>query len=342
MELKMLKVEAWPDEYGKAKANVLKLQGWEKELHIMKEPIGMAMVANQKSAEKKKTHNRYVETKNAKAFVNMGVPKWIANLMSRSLYMVTTSDSKVVATSAIDVPWDPKTPMCYAESFPVAVHFETNFGADYNVQAEKLRKMLNAPGGRGARGYYHCVGDDVARTAFDTSMNGEDVVVIKPESCKQFPAFSVVVRHATCRMNNTAIPCWGHGMWILPRAHVAITVVDLATVIQKATLTSLDKLGDALEDRSLVRTTWPTMGVKSGEAAWIPYGSVPLVAAVPGDESDNIIAYAAVPFLGKEFVDEDAEVSNLINAALTKFLKTKAGAEPWDTMQKSVSAFVAN
>ena len=333
-ELDDVKAETWADLSAKGERAITQCSAYDKELLTYQTTVDEVAAKAKKVKNRAQNHERFLSTKNAKHFVAMGTAKGISNLASRACHSCTKDHPDNLAKSdAAEQLEDVQLLSQFKVGFPVAQLMNKILGDEWTTQQNALKETLNSLPGKGARGYYHVLNGADKLDQLDKAIVSCERVPVKPASFVKFPPFAVVVRSNTCRIGNQAIPFWGHALMVVARTPLAVTCVDLNKLVTKTTVTSLDKLDKIMEERIVVRMTWPVAHLLPDEVLFLPYGVLPFVAPT----TDDFGMFAVVPFLGKEMTHNvSEEVQLLVESTFGKFIGTMNGKRPWPDIAKSL------
>jgi hypothetical protein len=116
-----------------------------------------------------------------------------------------------------------------------------------------------------------------------------------------------------------------------------VTAVPLDDCIAKTPVLSLEKVPDVLEVRkvALERDKFPIAVVEPGQAAWVPYGQLPLVVS-----TQHLATFLHIPYLSAElFENASEEVKDLVSNAAAKYLRTSEAKAPWTGISAGFGEF---
>ena len=153
-----------------------------------------------------------------------------------------------------------------------------------------------------------------------------------------FCPWAVAVRRYTVRVGATSWPFVGIGHFIVAnRAPVNTCAISVGLLVLKGELRLFDMFDEAMDHRALREETWPMFRLGLGEAAWIPYGWIPLVC---GDEEIN--SFIVAPWVNDDLykkakaVDDGAE---FLLESTAKHARKNQEKSPWKVFANALGDF---
>ena len=119
-------------------------------------------------------------------------------------------------------------------------------------------------------------------------------------------------------------------MWIIAHSEFVVVPVALGVLVDKVSVKTLEKIADIFTERTVCRMQFPVINLKEGDAAWVPFGTMPFITS---DKQDELLSYAVIPFMGRRMSEKcDDEVLGLVNQSMAKFVKSQSDKELWRTI----------
>ena len=198
------------------------------------------------------------------------------------------------------------------------------------VEVEKIKAKLGTAKYSASRGIMQkvegaAIGDDI-----DQALAEQQVITGVGQSISQFPITVTVSRGRTLRHGPGGQAYLGHKQLIIALCdEIAVTLIRVSDLASKVQMNNLDKLPDYLEDRAVLRMTFPVCRLKKHEVLFVPFGVLALTASTT--EEDAI--YATIPFINKA-PEESTNITDvdLVRTCMTRWLKAVGEKDGWNTV----------
>jgi len=100
--------------------------------------------------------------------------------------------------------------------------------------------------------------------------------------------------------------------------------MEVQRALDKTSITSLEQIETALENRGVARIQWPIIRLNSGEVAWVPFGHIPFVTSQT-ELADTLY----IPWMTSALGAISEEVQDLVFTSWSQFLKQVGNKTPW-------------
>ena len=223
-----------------------------------------------------------------------------------------------------------KTGDCPVEQLWKACDEEINSTIDKTVA--NLAKKQNAS----LRGLLHQVeGIDDIEGAWPDSVKAHPL-----HYNKEFRLFAVSVRVHTLRVGAASRPLLGTGCFILAGSQgVSLCGVDSSVLAEKCDFAVIDQSDAALETKQHKDHPWAMAYIEPGQAAWVPYGTIPLVTGV-----DDITSFCVFPWMSVamyKVAKTRGEGAELLMEAVCKHARKHKDESAWKTLAEKLEGVIA-
>ena len=256
------------------------------------------------------------------------------NSASRWTHFARENQAECVEHTEWDDAWDLQEVKVVTDSC-LTNKFTEFLGDQCKKKIDDIIKHLYSPQGKASRGFFKAMDDDGEDfDSFQTWM-AESEMEVKAANLKVFKPHVSVQRTLCVRVGPQCVPFWGHGMWIIAHSEFVVVPVALGVLVDKVSVKTLEKIADIFTERTVCRMQFPVINLKEGDAAWVPFGTLPFITS---DKQDELLSYAVIPFIARRMSEKcDDEVLGLVNQSMAKFVKSQSDKELWRTIRTALA-----
>jgi len=320
-----LEVDTWDSVYENSLAAMQECETLKQQLEGIKEVVSPHSSASKASQKALGSSGRYATGKKAKNFVVNGVPKHMANIASRAIFIMDSPPSERVQFGNLEyvegTPWKEDEVFLYKKGASPIQSVLVAFSASVPAKHTEIVGKLNTQENKLSRGFY----DHLAVNGDDLTAALNLVTIKKPADLNNLPPVQVCNRMHTLRYGVKSLGYFCAPMFIHASSErLAIVLVEIWTVLEKLKINSpnIEKLNDYLEDKKCLKVQYTTAILDPGDCLYVPGG----VAALPCGQTEYV-ACTVYPWVFSKQVCEDEVSSKAISTHISKFLKAVSGRD---------------